>query len=80
MISALLAALVGGEIVASVLAAIGITGRAATAISLGSKALPHVLKLFQIVQSKELTPEELETVQRARTQMRLDLGGPMDFP
>lgn len=84
-IAALLAALCGGEIVASLLAMLGITGRAAVAIRAAgavAKTAPHVKNVLEGIKSLEarddLTPNELAACQRMRAQTMQDLGGPME--
>jgi hypothetical protein len=85
MISALLAALIGGEVVAGVLAAVGITGRAATAVRIGAAVArnvgPAVIEGVRKLQARaDLTPEEKAVVAHVRARDMRDLAGPMDFP
>lgn len=80
MISALLAALVGGELVSAVLAAVGITGRAAVAAKIGLQVAPKILpKVVEGVRKlrdrPDLTPEERAAVDQMQSRALRDLAG-----
>jgi hypothetical protein len=79
VVALILTALVGGEAIPAILAAIGVGGRAATAITIGAKALPTVFEgLRKLRQRPDLSAEEVAVLEVFQQRRVRDLGGPMD--
>lgn len=80
MITTMLTAWVGGEILFTVLAALGVSKKVAAGATIAAKVYPHLKTIIDIATSRELTEHEKAVVENSRRQMMRDIGGPMDFP